>query len=444
MSTQPLGGPARTRYGLWSALGVNVSVMIGVGAFVSAGFMASAMTPAQILLAWLAGGLLALAGARAYAAVAALVPRSGGEYRYLSTLAHPALGYLAGWTTVLAGFSAPIASNAAIAGPFAQTLMPSMDPRYVSIGLVVLVTLLHAFDLRLSKRSQDALAAIKFVLLALFIGVGLVLGRCEWPTWTPPRPEEAATGPFMANLVYVMYAYTGWNTAIYAAEEFREPRTVARSMTLAVLAVGALYLALNWVFVANLDAASIDTFLRSDSSRVTLAHVVALGIVGQTGADLMSALIVLALFSGMSSMAMIGPRVCDAMARDGFLPRVFIGEAGKPPMFAVLFQGALSLTLVLAYAADALVAHIGLILTLMNVLTVLALFKVRFERPTRYTAPSNGALVAGGVFALVCGWMLYAAVAERPMMLVWSGALAVVSTVAYVATRRLRAGTKAG
>ena len=443
MTPSPRGAPSPlarspTPYGLWSGVGVNVGVMIGVGVFVSAGFMASSLGPVPILLAWLVGGVLAMAGARAYAEVARLVPRSGGEYRYLSTLVHPALGYLAGWTTVLAGFSAPIASNAAIAGPFAQTLIPSMDPRYVSIGLVVLVTAMHAFDLRLSKRSQDLLAALKVILLAGFIAVGLALGRAQAPTWTPPQPAPDLLGSFMANLVYVMYAYTGWNTAVYAAEEFRAPKTIARSMTLAVLAVGAIYLLLNWVFVANLDAASVEAFLKGDNAKVTLAHVVARGLVGSVGADVMSALVVLVLFSGMSSMAMIGPRVCAAMAQDGFLPRRFAAQAGRPPMFSVLFLGALSLTLVLTYTADALITHVGLILTLMSILTGLALFKARFERPRRCPPPRASSLIAASVFACGCGWMLYAAVAERPSLLVWMAALAAVSSVAYAAHRTWR------
>src|SRR4051794_9006614 len=94
--------------GLWSGIGVNIGTMIGIGVFISAGFMATGMGPGLILVSWLVGGVLAMAGARAYAAVAELVPRSGGEYRYLTDLVHPSLGYLAGWTSLLAGFSAPV------------------------------------------------------------------------------------------------------------------------------------------------------------------------------------------------------------------------------------------------------------------------------------------------------------------------------------------------
>src|SRR5262245_4801348 len=105
--------------------------MIGTGVFVSAGFMADTMGPGLILFSWIVGGALAMAGARAYAAVAEIVPRSGGEYRFLSDLFHPWLGLLAGATSLLAGFSAPVASSARTAGPFAQTLFPGLDPFWV-------------------------------------------------------------------------------------------------------------------------------------------------------------------------------------------------------------------------------------------------------------------------------------------------------------------------
>src|SRR5262249_11706822 len=230
--------------GLWSGVGMNIGTMVGVGVFLSAGFMANDMTPGAILLSWLVGGVLAAAGARAYAAAAEIVPRSGGEYRYLSDLLHPYLGYLAGWTSLLAGFSAPIATNAATAGAFAGTLSPGLEPRWVGAGIVVLFTLLHALHVSLSKWSQDLLALAKTILLVGFVAAGLAFGSGSSPTWEPQK--LGGLEAFMANLVFVMYAYSGWNTAIYAAEEFKNPRRdVPRAMVIGALGVMLLYLAVN-------------------------------------------------------------------------------------------------------------------------------------------------------------------------------------------------------
>src|SRR5215471_15585110 len=236
--------------------------MIGTGVFVSAGFMAASMTFGSILLAWLVGGILAMAGARAYAAVAELVPHSGGEYRYLSDLIHPWLGYVAGWTSLLAGFSAPVASSAAIAGPFAETLFPGLDARLFGVAIIVVITLVHAFDLGVSKIVQDGLALVKMVLAVDF---------------------------FMAQLVFVMYAYSGWNTAVYAADEFKDPkRTVPRSMVIGTAVVVALYLLINWVMGANLTQDIVDNFPNLSSSKITLGHLVTVRLLGEVGGQVMS------------------------------------------------------------------------------------------------------------------------------------------------------------
>ena len=143
------------RLGLFSGMGMVIANMIGAGVFLSTGFMAQDLTPKQILLAWAIGAFLALAGARAYAGIAQIVPKSGGEYRYLSTLVHPALGYLAGWASLLLGFSAPIAIDAIAAGAFANTLAHWINPKLFAALLIVLLTGVHAIGLRFSVNAQN-------------------------------------------------------------------------------------------------------------------------------------------------------------------------------------------------------------------------------------------------------------------------------------------------
>src|SRR6185503_1392211 len=175
--------------------------------------MADTMSPALILLAWVVGGVVSMAGARAYASVAFLVPRSGGEYRYLSDLFHPWLGTLAGWTSLLAGFCAPVATAAATAGPFAATLFPGLDEGIAGAAIIIGVTLAHTFHRGVSKIVQDELAVAKLMLIAGFIAAGLALGSLAWPDWQPRRaPASGPVANFMAQLVFVMYAYTGWNS----------------------------------------------------------------------------------------------------------------------------------------------------------------------------------------------------------------------------------------
>jgi basic amino acid/polyamine antiporter, APA family len=424
---------SRPRHGLWSGVGVNIGVMIGTGVFVSAGFMAETMGPGAILLAWVVGGLLAMSGARAYAEVATRVPRSGGEYRFLTDLFHPWAGTLAGWTSLIAGFSAPVASSAATAGFFAATIFPGLDPTLVAVVIIGGNTLVHAFHHGVSKWTQDALAVAKVLLIAGFIVAGLTLGSTAWPDFTPLRLPDDRVANFMAQLVFVMYAYTGWNSAVYAAEEYRDPaRTVPRSMVIAAAAVMVIYVAVNWVLVANLTTVTARAFLAADTGKVTLGHLVTQDLLGPAGARVMSILVVLILVSSVSSMTVVGPRVYQVMARDGFMPRALAGTDDRPPLLSVLLQGALSLAIFFTHTLAELIGNITVLLTMTSALTAASLFKLR-PRPAPLAMAAAVVYVAGSV------WMLYAIFSSAPRTMLWPAIIVVVSTVAYFALRPSRA-----
>jgi len=440
------------RLGLWSGVGIVVANMIGAGVLTTPGYMAMDLAPAHILLAWLVGGVAALAGARAYAAVAQAIPRSGGEYRYLSSLWHPLLGYVAGWTSLLVGFSQPVALDAQLVGFYAGTLGLDVNWRVVTVAAIVAVTALHAVDLRASRRGQDLLVAVKFALVIGFVVVGLVAGTSAWPSW---RPAAAAHGipaaPFFQSLVFIAFCYTGWNAAIYASEEFANPRRdVPRAMLIGCGVVIALYLLVNWVFVANLTPAHYGTWISGDRDRITLGHVLMKELIGGTGAKVMSVFMIVALLSAASAMTMIGPRVYAAMARDGYLPRVFAGQDGRPPVWSVLLQGAIAIAVAMTTSFIKAIATVGTVLTLMAALTALGVFKLQLD-PRQDEKPGVAALIAATVFVGLSGWMLYFAFTS-PMLntvtLPWLGKvssplvwLAFVTSIAltyaaWVAARR--------
>ncbi len=422
--------------GVLSGIGMVVANMIGTGVFITAGFMVQDLAPHWILVAWVVGFALALCGAEGYSAVAKLVPRSGGEYRYVSELLHPSLGYLAGWASLFVGFSAPIAIDALAAGVFAATLIPSINAKLFAAIIVVLLTVMHARGMRSSLVTQNILVAVKILLVVGFVIMGLIGGDNHWPVWQPAQPsEEFPLAAFMGSLFYIAFAFSGWNAAIYAAEEFEHPkRDVARAMLFGCAVVGVLYLAVNWVFIANLtpDQAGV---IRDQSAYITLGHVIAHDILGETGASLMSVLVIIVLISATSAMIFTGPRVYDAMARDGFLPRILIGREGKPPAFAVMVQGALALALVFAYDFQQVLQNVGAILTLFSALTVLGLFRVRFS--SKYPIkPSIGSLLASAFYVLLAGWMLYFGFRNKGGLLPWVAGVSVVALIVYFVTRK--------
>lgn len=401
---------AARKLGLWSGVGIVIANMIGAGVLTTPGYMALDLKPSYILAAWLIGGIAALAGARAYAAIAQAIPRSGGEYRYLSTLWHPMLGYLAGWTSLLVGFSQPVALDAQLVGFYTGTLGIDVPWRVVAGAVIVGVTALHAFDLRASRRGQNILVAIKIVLVVGFVVVGLIAGSNAWPTWVP---KSSASGlplaPFFQSLVFIAFCYLGWNAAVYASEEFTEPRRdVPRAMLIGCSVVIVLYLLVNWVFVANLAPENYGEWIAGDADRITLGHVLMKHLVGTTGARIMSVFMIVALLSASSAMTMIGPRVYAAMARDGYLPAVFAGEGDRPPVGSVLLQGAIAFVVAMTTTFIKAIFTLGTVLTLLAALTALGVFKLQFDR-RQAEKPGVPALIAATIFVGLSGWMLYAA-----------------------------------
>lgn len=423
--------------GLWSGIGLVAANMIGAGVFLSAGFMAQEMSAGWILLDWVAGMVLAMAGARAYGEVARLVPRSGGEYRYLSELIHPSLGYLAGWASLLIGFAAPIAINALGAARFLGTVVPVEYPRVVATVFILVLTAFHSYRLDSSRWTQNALIGLKILLLLAFVGMGLALGSSSWPEWTPPSGARGfEAGPFFGNMFWIAFAFSGWNAAIYAAGEFRNPaRDVPRAMIIGCFAVGTLYLLINWVFVANLTPA--DAIVVAESGPV-LGHVVAQGLIGPVGAKLMSVFIALAFLSAMSAMILVGPRVYAAMAADGFLPKILVARRGRPPAGAALFQAAVSLTFVWTHSVRNALDSVGALLIIFSALTCLSLFALLRHRTLPRPRPM--ALVSAGAYVALSGWILYYGIKHRisSTVLYGAGAVMVGALVAYVVTERLR------
>jgi APA family basic amino acid/polyamine antiporter len=435
------GSASRSRLGVWSGVGLVVANVVGVGVLTNTGYMAARLGPRAILLSWLVGGVMAMCGARAYAELARAIPRSGGEYRYLSDLVHPFLGTLSGWTSLLVGFAAPIALCAATAGPFFATLVVGASPRLVGAALIVLATASQAFDLRSAKGTQDGLALIKGLLIVGFVAVGLALGAHAAPSWrAPDAPLGLPVRPFAVSLVYVAFAYSGWNAAAYAAEEFRDPaRTVPRAMLLGTALVTVIYLIVNAIFVANLSGERLSGWLGQDTTRITLAHLLMQKLVGPGAAQVMSLFVVLSMASSIVSMTLAGPRVAAAMAAEGFLPRAFAGRVGRPPAWSVLLQNGLALVLLGTHSFEALLRSVGAILTLASAATVASLARLRFGR-TPFPRPSAGVMAAAFIYLAGAGWMLWFTLADDPSALLWLAVVVLAAVPAHVLAARRRAG----
>jgi APA family basic amino acid/polyamine antiporter len=201
--------------------------------------------------------------------------------------------------------------------------------------------------------------------------------------------------------------------------------------------VAVLYLLVNWIFIANLTPARAAVVFKYEQTRITLGHLITQDLIGPSGGAVMSALTIIAFLSAMSAMMLIGPRVYAAMARDGFLPRLFADRAGKPPIGSVLLQGAIASLLVVTQELQQVLQTVGAILTLFSALVAVALFRVRFSSQ-RWPRPSAGALVAAAVYICSAVWMLYFGFRDSPALVLWICGSAIVGLIAFVLTRLLR------
>jgi APA family basic amino acid/polyamine antiporter len=354
---------------LFTAISIVVANMIGTGVFTSLGFQAVDIKSGFALLClWLVGGILALCGALSYGELAAVMPRSGGEFYYLSKIYHPAVGFLSGWLSATVGFAAPIAAAAMALGKYFSQVFPVFPPTAIAVAVAIGVSLIHTRDVKLGSYFQISFTLLKVLLILTLIVCGFLLGQPQDINFLPANNDLnlILSSPFAISLVYVMYAYSGWNASIYIASEVKEPeKNVPRSLLAGTLIVMALYLLINFIFLHT-------TPLDQLAGKVEVGAVAATQIFGELGGKVMSLLISLGLVSAISSMVWAGPRVTQTIGEDiPFFKLLATTNAKGIPYNAILAQLAIVLVLVITSTFESIITYLGFTLTLSSFLTVL-------------------------------------------------------------------------
>ena len=384
--------------GFVSATALVVSNMVGMGIFTTTGFMARDLGSGKIILAvWLAGALFALAGALSYSELGINFPSSGGEYVYLTRAFGPAWGFMTGWVSFFAGFSAPIAAAALAFSNYLGYFYPAMkqeNSRYVfgsgpltiRLGgeqivaclLIAAFSILNCLGVRRTARVQNALTATKLVVIIGFITLGFLSGSGSWRHFSEPAVRTAPTTlptQFVISLLWVMVAYSGWNAATYVAEELKHPeRTLPVALAAGTALVTALFIGLNLIFIYS-------TPLESMKGVLAVGSLAASNLFGPQVAGTFSALMALSLMATVNAEVTIGPREYYAMAKN----KAFFKAAAKvhpewhTPVTAILSQGLCAMVMTVTPFPQ-LVYYIGFSLTFFSVLSVASLFIFR-RRP---------------------------------------------------------------
>ncbi|MBV8849429.1 MAG: amino acid permease, partial [Methylobacteriaceae bacterium] len=315
---------------------IVIADMVGVGVFTSLGFQVQAVSSNFVILVlWLVGGLIALCGAFCYAELSAMFPRSSGEYNFLTRAYSPGTGFLAGWLSATVGFSAPVALAAMAFGDYFKSIVPGAPPLASGLIAIWLISAFHLVGLRQGSAFQIASTILKLALIVAFVVAGFAIGGSEPVSFMPKAGDSSLilSAPFAMSLVFVMYAYSGWNAATYIVSEIKDPqRSLPKALFMGTGTVIVLYLALNAVFLYTTPVSDL-------AGQLNVAQVVGTHIFNQSGGRIVGALICLGLISTISAMMWIGPRVTMTMGEDLPMLRFFARRSDNGvPVTAISFQ----------------------------------------------------------------------------------------------------------
>lgn len=401
------------RVSLFTASAVVVAAMVGTGVYTSLGFQLEYLSSGfSIIMLWLIGGILALCGAMSYAELAALFPRSGGEYNLLSKIYHPSLGFAAGLISLSVGFPAPVALAAIALGRYAHAVAPVIAPSYYSYIAVCLATLAHYFNLRAGSRVQNCITSASVVLIVVLIVTAFAFGSYQGASFLPLPGDFAAmmSAPFAVSLMYVMYAYSGWNASVYIAGEISDPgRTIMRSVLLGTWLVTLMYIGLNVAFLYVSPIGDIRGHLE-------VAQIAGAFLFGSIGSRAVSFIIVVGLFGCISSMTWIGSRVAQTMGEDiRSLSFLSLLTKGGIPGRALALQFAIVMIMVAVGSFQSILLAAESALLLSSLLCVIGVIVLRITHPD-VERPWKCPLVpiTPLLFALMTLFMLIRTVEERP------------------------------
>jgi APA family basic amino acid/polyamine antiporter len=431
------------KLGLFPLTNIVIANMIGAGIFTTSGLlMRDLHQPLVMLGLWVAGGLVAFCGALSYGELGAAFPQAGGEYAFLSRLYHPLLGFLSGWVSFFVGFSAPIAASAigfseylarAFPGLVGGPAGPAAMKKIYAILIIAAFTFLHTRGLEAGARVQNALTGLKILLIVGLVAAGFAFGRGSFSHLAAGEGFRFDFGGLKTmglSLMWIMFAYSGWNASAYIGSEVRDPaRNLPRSLLLGTGVVALLYAALNLFYVYAIPPAEMEGV-------ISVAGLAAGNLFGRSAETVLSLLISFALFSSLSAYLILGPRVYYSMARDGifFKSIAYVDPKCAVPTRSIVLQGAIAAVMVLFGTFDQLLTYMGFSLGIFPLLAVWGVFKLR--RTGRSAVKLPGLPAAPVIYLVVGASILVLSFLERPKESLVAVATALAGVPVYLFFKR--------
>jgi len=389
-----------------TATSLVIASMIGTGVFTSLGYqLVDIRSVFVIIMLWIIGGIISLFGALSYCELASTFPKSGGEYYLLSKIIHPSIGFVAGLVSATVGFSAPAVLAAIAFANYFKPLFPSIDKTITAAVVIVLLNILHAKGLKIGKIFQEWTTIFKLILILVFIAIAFISPNHQDITILPVAHDFRllASPEFAVNLVWVSYAYAGWNSSIYVVGEIVQPeKNVFRSIFIGTLTVMVLYVLLNYVFL-------LVTPLNQLIGKVEVGYLSAAYLLGDGLAEVVSLFIGLLLISTVSSYVYIGPRIIQAIGNDYDSLQTFSKiDSNGLPFNAFCLQLFISFVFIITSTFEQVLLYTGITLIITATITVCSLFYLNYKKPgMKRPYVTWGYPWTSLIFVILNLWVLY-------------------------------------
>ncbi|MCK4389739.1 MAG: amino acid permease [Desulfobacterales bacterium] len=439
--------------GFFSATILVVANMVGTGIFTTSGFIIEELGNAQImLLCWLVGGIFALCGALCYGELGAMFPRAGGEYVFLRESFGKCMGFLSGWVSLIVGFSAPIAAAsiacatyflsalpasfaAQFTAPFLAVNVLTISPiTILAVTIIIIFSLIHYHSLFLGTRVQNGLTIFKIGLIILFVIAGMCLGKGSTGNFAGTLSVSSMfQEKFAISLIFVSFAYSGWNAAAYLGGEIKKPsRNIPLALFSGTILVICLYLLLNVMYIYALPVKQMSGILEVGTKS-------AISLFGSDMSKYFSGAIAIGILSVLSAMIMTGPRVYYAMAKDAVFFQVFgrVSKFHKTPGYSIFLQAGIAIIMVVTASFGKLLFYIGFTLSLFAMMTVVGLVGLRIKKASfERSYKTFGYPITPILFIVGNLWIIYFSIKSKPIVSLFGLGTIASGILFYVRFRR--------
>lgn len=419
---------------------VVIANMIGTGVFTSLGFqLLDIQSGFAILLLWALGGLIAVCGSMTYAELGSALPRSGGEYNFLTEIYHPSAGFISGWISATIGFSAPTALAAITFSTYLLTIFPEINNdwlrKIIACSLIVILAFIHSSNRKSSGGLQMIFTVMKVGVIILFCFGAILFAKNIQPVSFSPNSNDISTifsGSFAVSLIYVSYAYTGWNAATYLSSEIERPQKYLPLILISgTTIVTVLYILLNFVF---LSVAPIEDM----QGKIEIGFIAAQSAFGGSVANFTGLVLSLLLISTVSAMTIAGPRVLQVIGEDFKVLNILsIKREDGIPSTAIYIQSLIAIIFILSSSFESILVFAGFTLALNSFVTVIAVFVLRSKQPNLPRPYKTfGYPFTPLIYLALTGWTLYFVIINRPIEVLFSLGIILSGLIFYYISNR--------